>query len=151
MFGKLVFGTILILVELGGAVATPIEREHIHVVDGDTIRVFNEKPDVRLVGFNAPETRRAKCPEERALGDVATRRLRELVHSEPLDFDYVDCACPPGSEGTLACNYGRSCGVLKAAGKDVGEILIAEKLAVPFRCGTTGCPKTPRPWCEPHR
>jgi hypothetical protein len=26
--------------------------------------------------------------------------------------------------------------------------LIAEGLAVPFQCGETRCPKTPRPWCE---
>jgi hypothetical protein len=25
--------------------------------------------------------------------------------------------------------------------------LIAEGLAVPFVCGATSCPKTPRPWC----
>ena len=25
--------------------------------------------------------------------------------------------------------------------------LIGEGLAVPFKCGTTSCPPTPRPWC----
>lgn len=48
----------------------------------------------------------------------------------------------------MACNFGRSCGTLKAAGRDVGEILVAEKLAVPFQCEANRCPKTPRPWCE---
>ena len=61
-----------------------ISRDQVHVIDGDTVRLFNMKPDVRLVGFNAPETRRAKCEYERQLGDQATRRVRDLVHSEVL-------------------------------------------------------------------
>lgn len=130
------------------ATAEAISPDQVHVIDGDTIRLFNMKPDVRLVGFNAPETRRAKCDHERQLGDHATRRVRDLVHSEVLEFEYVNCACPPGTEETPACNYGRSCGILKAGGKELGDILIAEGLAVPFKCGTTRCPKTPKPWCE---
>ena len=39
----------------GAAVAAPIQTNDIHVLDGDTIRVHHKKPDVRLVGFNAPE------------------------------------------------------------------------------------------------
>jgi micrococcal nuclease len=37
---------------------------------------------------------------------------------------------------------------LKSNGRDVGAILIEEKLVVPFICGATSCLKTPRPWCE---
>ena len=105
---------------VGQARAEAISPTQVHVIDGDTIRLFNMKPDVRLVGFNAPETRRAKCDHERQLGDHATRRVRDLVHSEVLEFEYVDCACPPGTEETPACNYGRSCGILKAGGKELG-------------------------------
>jgi endonuclease YncB( thermonuclease family) len=83
----------------------------------------------------------------RQLGDKATRRLRELVHSGELDLTYVACSCPPGTAGTPACNYGRACGVLKVGGRDVGAILIAEGLAVTLKCGATNCPRTPRPWC----
>jgi hypothetical protein len=99
---------------------------------------------VRLSKVGEPVRQR----EARQIGDQATRRVRDLVHSEVLEFQYVDCACPPGTEETPSCNYGRSCGILKAGGKDVGEILIAEGLAVPFKCGATRCPKTPKPWCE---
>jgi len=128
--------------------ASPIESKEIRVLDGDTIRIHHAKPDVRLVGFNAPETRQAKCEAERKLGDKATRRVRDLVKGGHLDFEYVACACRPGTEGTSSCNYGRRCGVLKANNKDIGAILIAEGLAVPFKCGATRCPKTPRPWCK---
>jgi endonuclease YncB( thermonuclease family) len=45
--------------------AAPIDAADIRVIDGDTIRVHHKQPNVRLVGFNAPETRRAACPAER--------------------------------------------------------------------------------------
>ena len=106
------------------------------------------KPDVRLVGFNAPETRRARCDAERQLGALATRRVRDLVKAGNLDYEPVACSCPAGTEGTMVCNYGRECGTLKADGRDVGAILIEEGLAVPFVCGPTRCPKTPKPWCS---
>lgn len=128
--------------------SAPITPDDVRVIDGDTIRIGHQKPDVRLVGFNAPETRRAICEAERELGDKATRRLRDLVRSSKLDFEFVACACSPGTEGKFVCNYGRRCGTLKADGRDVGAILISENLAVPFVCGQTRCPPTPKPWCK---
>jgi endonuclease YncB( thermonuclease family) len=125
-----------------------ITSDVVRVIDGDTIRIGHQKPDIRLVGFNAPETRRAQCEAERQLGDRATARLRNLVQSSKLDFEFVACSCPSGTEGTSACNYGRRCGTLKANGQDVGLILIRENLAVPFVCGQTRCPPTPKPWCK---
>jgi endonuclease YncB( thermonuclease family) len=110
--------------------------------------VAGTTPDVRLVGFNAPETTRAQCPEERALGEKADRRLREIVRGGDLDFSFVACSCRSGTEGTPICNYGRKCGTLRARGRDVGAMLIAEALAVRFVCGTSSCPATPRPWCK---
>ena len=128
--------------------AAPIDAGDVRIIDGDTIRIYQKQPNVRLVGFNAPETRRAACEEERELGAKATRRLRNLIRAAHLDFEFVACSCPAGTEETPACNYGRRCGTLKANDRDVGAILIAEGLAVPFQCGATRCPKTPRPWCD---
>jgi endonuclease YncB( thermonuclease family) len=142
------FWTIACLL-MGAAVrADPIDSDRIHVIDGDTIHVAGTTPDVRLVGFNAPETTRAQCPEERALGEKADRRLREIVRGGDLDFSFVACSCRSGTEGTPLCNYGRKCGTLRARGRDVGAMLIAEALAVRFVCGTSSCPATPRPWCK---
>src|SRR5262245_49395465 len=99
------------LVVATGAVAQPepIDPGDINVLDGDTIAVFKMKPNVRLVGFNAPETDRAACAAERQLGGKAKDRLRALVAAGNLTFEYVDCSCPAGTQGTFACNYGRDC------------------------------------------
>jgi endonuclease YncB( thermonuclease family) len=44
--------------------AASIDETDIRVIDGDTIQVFQMQPNVRLVGFNAPETSRARCEVE---------------------------------------------------------------------------------------
>ena len=115
-----------------GALADPIAAERIRVLDGDTIEVQGQARTIRLVGFNAPETSRAECDAERQLGNLAALRLRQLVAAGDLDLKFIACSCPPGTEGTRACNYGRGCAVLPSNGEDVGSILIREKLAVPF-------------------
>jgi endonuclease YncB( thermonuclease family) len=128
--------------------AAPIDPTDIWIIDGDTIQVYRQHPNIRLIGFNVPETRNTACQAEAELGAKATRRLRELIKFGNLDFTYVRCSCPEGAQGTFACNYGRDCGTLRSNGRDVGDILIEEGLAVPFVCGATHCPPTPRPWCQ---
>ena len=118
------------------------------IIDGDTLRL-SDGSRMRLVGFNTPEKGdRAECANEAELSARATARLEQLVASSQTGVTQVACACPPGTEGTKKCNYGRSCGTLTANGRDVGGILIAEGLAVPFVCSGQGCPPTPRPWCN---
>jgi hypothetical protein len=45
---------------------------------GDTINVFHVQPNVRLVGFNAPESSNAACPAQ-LLGDPSFSVLRYLA------------------------------------------------------------------------
>src|SRR5262245_55441471 len=130
------------------ATAAQIDPADILVLDGDTIQVFHQHPNVRLVGFNAPETRNAACQAEADLGAKATRRLRDLVKLGNLDFSYVRCSCPEATQGTFACNYARDCWTLRSNGRDVGSILIEEGLAVPFVSGPPHRPQAPRPWCR---
>jgi endonuclease YncB( thermonuclease family) len=59
--------------------AEPIDPTDIQIIDGDTIHIHSKQPNIRLVGFNAPETRNATCQAEADLGARATRRLRDLV------------------------------------------------------------------------
>lgn len=137
---------------LGGATtksAAPssFSAQRFEVTDGDTIRLADGTP-VRLVGFNTPEKFEPMCAREGELGVKASERLRQLVSSGNSSVTRVACACAPGTEGTNECNFGRSCGILRVNGKDVGQTLIAEGLAVPFQCGRTKCPRLPRPWCS---
>ncbi|TIM63803.1 MAG: thermonuclease family protein, partial [Mesorhizobium sp.] len=125
----------------------PLARGQFTVTDGDTIRLNGTTRGTRLVGFNAPESIEPRCDAEADLGRRAKARLRELVVAVKLELKMVPCSCPPGTEGTSTCNYGRSCGSLFADGRDVGDVLVSEGLAVPFVCGSTSCPPTPRPWC----
>jgi micrococcal nuclease len=64
----------------------------------------------------------------------AKARLKELVASDTLDLKYVRCSCKPGTEHTIRCNHGRGCGVLTSNGRNVGDILVEDGLAVPFAC-----------------
>ena len=128
--------------------ARTVDQQTFSVTDGDTIRVNGEASGTRLVGFNTPEKFTPQCDRERELGNRASARLAEIVSKSSLQLTKVRCSCAPGTEGTDRCNYGRSCGILRADGRDVGEILISEGLAVPFICGASGCPPTPRPWCS---
>lgn len=131
--------------ELAKSLPTSIS---VRVIDGDTISLDDGRPNIRLVGFNAPEaSSRARCDAERQKGEAAKQRLRELVSNGRSDFHQVACSCPLGTEGTDACNFGRRCGTLRVNGVDVGSTLINEGLAVRFVCGATSCPALPRPWC----
>ncbi|TYP79923.1 hypothetical protein BD830_11127 [Maritimibacter alkaliphilus HTCC2654] len=119
------------------------------VTDGDTIQLRGRSTGTRLVGFNTPETFNPVCDRGYALGLQATARLKDLVQAaSAIELQIVACACKPGTQGTSRCNFGRSCGILKVDGRDVGQTLISEGLAAPFNCGRTTCPPTPRPWCQ---
>jgi len=129
---RCVFALAAACLALSQAVAEPIDPRDSRVIDGDTIHINNPSiglppgleriepiPNVRLVGFDAPETFHPECEAERVLGLKATERLRALVRAGRLDFVYVRCSCPESQIGTHWCNYGRDCGMLKANGRDV--------------------------------
>ena len=77
------------------AVAAPIAPSDILVIEGDLIRIHRKQPDVRLLGFNAPEVLRAQCRKEKAFGTKSAQRLRELVRGGNLDFAPAACPCAP--------------------------------------------------------
>jgi len=131
---------------------TPPDRtlrtSDVRIIDGDTVDIRGLPANVRLVGFNAPETWRPSCTAERQVGERATARLSQLVRNAvSIEFERVACSCRPGTEGTDRCNFGRLCGSLIVDGQDVGRTLIGEGLAVPYRCGRTSCPPRPQAWC----
>lgn len=126
-----------------------LRASDVRIIDGDTVDIRGLPANVRLVGFNAPETWRPSCTEERQVGERATARLSQLVrNAASIEFERVACSCRPGTEGTDRCNFGRLCGSLFVDGLDVGRTLIGEGLAVPYRCGRTSCPPRPQAWCR---
>ncbi|MBB3764521.1 thermonuclease family protein [Sphingomicrobium lutaoense] len=101
------------------------------VVDGDTIYIEGQK--IRILDIDAPETHDYRCPEEKALGDRATRRLHQLVNS-----GQVTAARAPGERDED--RYGRKLSVVMVDGVSVGNVLVGEGLARPYGGGR-------RSWC----
>ena len=92
------------------------------VVDGDTFWLNDEK--VRLADINAPETHSAGCAAERELGHRATRRLLVLLNSGPFNLEI---------DGRPTDRYGRALRVAKRGGRSLGQQLVSEGLAEPWR------------------
>ncbi len=92
------------------------------VVDGDTFWINGVK--VRLADINAPETQQAACKEERDLGNRAKDRLVRLLNSGPFDLEV---------EGRDTDRYGRALRVAKRNGQSIGQQLVKEGLAEPWR------------------
>ncbi len=114
-----------------------VSSTYVAVVDGDTVRLNDGGANVRLEGFNTPETYTPKCAQEKALGEAAKARLGAIIKQSD-----VALAIRPGS-----CGYGRRCGTVTVDGRNVGEILISEGLAEPMVCLSGGrCPPA-RNWC----
>lgn len=134
---------------LRAAHAAPIAPARIYVIDGDTIRVDGQRPNWRLVGYNAADyLPHGHCEAEHNAAREAEDLLLDIVAAGHLDLEEVRCSCRPGTELTQACNSGRRCGILLADGVNVAEELIAAGVAAPFVCGQTSCPRLPHPWCE---
>jgi endonuclease YncB( thermonuclease family) len=103
------------------------------VIDGDTIEDMREDVTYRVVNIDTPETGpRARCDAERALGDRATLAARSLVaQARRLEFR------PTGRID----RYGRTIAFVLIDGRDMGETLIADGLARPWRGRR-------EPWCD---
>lgn len=127
----LLAGLLTAVVLAVGASAEQIASRHIYAVDGDTIDIGNQR--FRLVGFDTPETYRARCSYEKALGDMATARLREMIRNAGI----VDVVVLPGRD-----RYGRGLARLFVAGSDVRDLLISEGLARPYNGGRRSS------WCN---
>jgi micrococcal nuclease len=104
------------------ALAEPIDRDQIEVMDGDTVRIAGER--VRLIGFDTPEITEGqyRCDYERAWGERAAARLVQILDSGSIDIEYRkrrDIYNPPLAR-------------LRVDGQEVGQILIREHLAVRY-------------------
>jgi micrococcal nuclease len=129
------------LQEQTGARAEPTQSDaksntappNIRVIDGDTIEDMRADITYRIVNIDTPETGpRAQCTAERELGNQATRQARALI-SAAADLELR----PTGRVD----RYGRTIAFVVLDGRDLGETLIAEGLARPWRGRR-------EPWCD---
>ena len=112
-------GIALVLGLVGAVVLAPWP---VTVVDGDTVdRMWRRH---RLVGYDAPEIRRSKCPAEREKAMAAKARLAELIAGA----QRVDLV-PTRSKGDP---YGRALSRLEVDGVDVAVIAIREGWGVAY-------------------
>lgn len=111
--------------------AETVSPRSVYVIDGDTIDLNGDR--FRLVGFDTPETYSPQCAYEKALGDQATRRLRELVASGEL----IELAILPGKD-----KYKRGLARLYIGRKDVADTMISEGLAHRYEGGRR------EGWCD---
>lgn len=104
----------------------------IRVIDGDTIEDRISQVTYRLVNIDTPETGvRAQCAAERNLANQATQRARSLIGAA----EQVETRVTGRID-----RYGRTIAYVVVDGRDLGETLIAEGLARPWRGRR-------EPWC----
>jgi len=99
------------------------------VVDGDTFWFAGEK--YRIADIDTPETHPARCAEEAALGETATRRLRAWLNAGAFSLDGIDRDTD---------RYGRKLRIVTRGGASVGDALVVEGLARRWEGYR-------RPWC----
>lgn len=101
------------------------------VVDGDTIWYRGTK--IRIADIDTPEVSQPSCPEERALGEAATERLRQLLNAGSFEL-------APPADGRTRDRYGRELRIVTRGGESIGAVLVREGLAARW-----GGPR--RGWC----
>lgn len=101
------------------------------VVDGDTFWLEGEK--IRIADFDTPEVSEPQCASELQLGTRAIRRLVELLNQGPFELALA-------SDGRDEDRYGRKLRIVLRDGRSIGDTLVAEGLAHPWRGRR-------EPWC----
>lgn len=121
----------------------PLVVRIVEVYDGDTVRAELQAPglpaelrtvSIRVAGIDTPERGwRAACDEERAAAERARALAVEIVAGAPwavvTDLEW-------GKFG------GRIVGTLRVHERDLGSVMLAAGLAVPYDGGTKS-----NPWC----
>lgn len=93
-----------------------------YVIDGDTIRM-SKGERIRIIGLDAPETRRAKCEAERRLGYEAKARLMVFLSQGKMKI----------KRRKRPDRYGRTLARIFINGQDVAGLMIAAGLARPYQ------------------
>lgn len=133
----LVAGLCFVLVPMPIGEAAPacqLANDQPCVIDGDTFIWRGER--IRIANIDAPEVRTAKCDAEQRLGVVAGNRLSQLLASGAVSIIPGDPAT-----GRQRDRHKRLLAIVIVDGQDVGETLVAERLARPWGGRRS-------PWCN---
>jgi len=114
--------------------AESLDGRRVVIIDGDTIAIGSER--VRILNIDAPESFRPRCDAELVAGLRAKERLAQLLRIENVQIDRH------GQD-----RYRRTPARVRADGRDVGETLIAEGHALPWRGGRAAWEERRRHWC----
>jgi len=117
------------------AKAETVDPHKVYVIDGDTVVIARER--IRLLGIDAPETREARCERERVAGYETTARVVDLLR-----FGRIVDIRRQGHD-----QYGRTLAHIVIDGRDLGEQLVREKLALPYRSGAEAQAARLTHWC----
>lgn len=104
-----------LLTAAAGLAATAALAADLVVIDGDTVRMGEER--IRIIGIDTAELR-CRCPTECRLAAAAKDRLGTLLASGYVTVDRK------GRD-----KYRRTLAIIRVVGQDVGEVLIREGLA----------------------
>lgn len=94
------------------------------VADGDTVTIVsggNRKLKVRLYGIDAPETKKPRKPGQ-AFGEEAKQALSDKIIGRLVSLEIVD-----------KDQYKRVVGIIRYAGRDINQEMIAEGMAWAYR------------------
>lgn len=124
--------------------AEAVDGDRIVIIDGDTVALPCVTPSkgcaekIRFIDIDAPETFRPHCENERRVGLEAKARVALLLRGATV---YVERS---GRQD----RYGRTLANLTTAEGDVGEALLREGLALPYRPGGEAKAARIAHWCR---
>lgn len=102
------------------AAAETIPGSRIVIIDGDTVALPGGER-LRLLDIDAPESFRSSCEAELVAGLKAKERLAQLLRGQDVTI-----------ERSGRDRFKRTLGRLFTEDGDIGEILLTERLALPY-------------------
>lgn len=134
MIRAAVLAALVVLSPLAAA-ADPVDGDRIVIIDGDTVALPSGER-VRLIDIDAPESFRSRCEAELRLGLAAKARLAQLLRGQPVEI-----------ERHRQDRYRRTLAFVRVGGVSVGQVLVSEGLAQPWKSGAQAKAARLVIWC----
>jgi len=116
------------------AFAETVDGSRFVIIDGDTVDYSGER--IRIFNIDAPESFRSRCDAELTLALRTKERLAQLLRSGPVEITRK------GQD-----RYRRTLATLSTRQGDVGQVLVRERLALPWQEGRDAKESRLQAWC----